>query len=102
MSQTAPIGPDDVRHVAKLARLELSEAEVERFTEQLRSVLDHAADVAALDVHELAPTAHPFGLRNVLRDDVVQPSLDRDEVLSPAPEVVDHRFGVPRIIGEAP
>ena len=102
MSQHSPIGPDDVRHVAKLARLELSDDEVERFTSQLRSVLDHANDVAALDVHELAPTAHPFGLRNVLRQDVVSPSLDRDEVLSQAPEVVDHRFGVPRIVGEAP
>jgi aspartyl-tRNA(Asn)/glutamyl-tRNA(Gln) amidotransferase subunit C len=102
MSQTRPIGADDVRHVAKLARLELSEDEVERFTGQLRSVLEHAADVASLDVHELAPTAHPFGLSNVLREDVVRPSLDRDEVLAEAPEVVDHRFGVPRIIGEAP
>ena len=97
-----PLTRDDVVHVARLARLDLSEDEVETFTAQLRTVLDHAADVAALDVHELAPTAHPFGLRNVLRDDVVQPSLDRDEVLSQAPEVVDHRFGVPRIIGEAP
>ena len=63
MPEPHPISADDVRHVAKLARLSLSEDEVERFTEQLRRVLDHAADVAALDVHELAPTAHPFGLR---------------------------------------
>lgn len=88
--------------MANLARLELTEAEVTRFTEQLASILGHAADVAALDVHELAPTAHPFGLTNVLRVDELRPSTDREEVLSQAPKVVDNRFGVPRIVGEAP
>ena len=102
MSSTAPIGPDDVIKVANLARLELTEAEVAKFTEQLRSVLEHANDVAALDVHDLAPTAHPFGLVNVLRDDRIVASTDRNEVLAQAPKVVDNRFSVPRIVGEAP
>ena len=102
MSSTAPIGPDDVIKVANLARLELTEAEVAKFTEQLRSVLEHANDVAALDVHDLAPTAHPFGLVNVLRDDRIVASTDRTEVLAQAPKVVDNRFSVPRIVGEAP
>jgi aspartyl-tRNA(Asn)/glutamyl-tRNA(Gln) amidotransferase subunit C len=102
MSGRAPISADDVRHVAGLARLELSEDEVTRFTGQLASILGHAADVAALDVHSLAPTAHPFGLTNVLRSDEVRASLDRDEVLAQAPKVADHRFSVPQIVGEAP
>ncbi len=91
----------DVERVAELARLVLSEEELDRFTEQLASVLDYAAEVAALDLHGLAPTAHPLPLRNVLRADEPQPSLDRDEVLAQAPEVEAHRFRVPRI-GDPP
>ncbi len=93
---------EDVVHVAGLARLELSEDEVELFTAQLRTVLDHAADVAALDLTHLAPSSHPIALENVLRADDPRPSLDRDEVLACAPSVEDHRFRVPRIGGEAP
>jgi aspartyl-tRNA(Asn)/glutamyl-tRNA(Gln) amidotransferase subunit C len=93
---------DDVIHVADLARLELSEAEVDLFTAQLRTVLDHAADVAALDLSHLPPTAHPLPVENVLRPDEPRPSLDRAEVLAAAPSVEDHRFRVPRIGGEAP
>jgi aspartyl-tRNA(Asn)/glutamyl-tRNA(Gln) amidotransferase subunit C len=93
---------DDVIHVANLARLKLSEAEVDLFTAQLRTVLDHAADVAALDLSHLPPTAHPLPVENVLRPDEPRPSLDRAEVLAAAPSVEDHRFRVPRIGGEAP
>jgi aspartyl-tRNA(Asn)/glutamyl-tRNA(Gln) amidotransferase subunit C len=93
---------DDVVHVARLARLELSEVEVSLFTAQLRTVLDHAADVAALDLAHLEPSSHPIPIENVLRPDEVQPCLDRDEVLAAAPSVEDHRFRVPRIGGEAP
>jgi aspartyl-tRNA(Asn)/glutamyl-tRNA(Gln) amidotransferase subunit C len=93
---------DDVVHVARLARLDLTDDEVELFTAQLRTVLDHAADVAALDLSHLPPSSHPIALENVLRADVPRPSLDRDEVLAAAPAVEDHRFRVPRISGEAP
>ncbi len=93
---------EDVVHVAKLARLELTEEEVDLFTAQLRTVLDHAADVAALDLSHLEPSSHPIALENVLRADVPRPSLDRDEVLAVAPSVEDHRFRVPRIGSEAP
>jgi aspartyl-tRNA(Asn)/glutamyl-tRNA(Gln) amidotransferase subunit C len=96
------ISRDDVVHVARLARLELTEEEVEEFTGQLGAVLEHAADIAALDIAEVPPTAHPLPLVNVLRDDVPVPSLDRDEVLSQAPAAEDGRFRVPRILGEAP
>jgi aspartyl-tRNA(Asn)/glutamyl-tRNA(Gln) amidotransferase subunit C len=89
-----------VLHVARLARLGLSDDELERFTGQLGDILDHAADVAALDTSGVPPTAHPLPLRNVLRDDEVITPLDRAEVLSQAPAVEDGRIRVPRIISE--
>src|SRR3954470_22400991 len=92
----------DVEHVARLARLALTDEEIERLTGDLAAVLEHAADVAALDLDGVPPTAHPLPLRNVLRADVVRPSLDRDEVLAAAPATEDGRFRVPRILGEAP
>ena len=98
----ASLSREDVIHVAGLARLELTEEEVERFTAQLRTVLDHAADVASLDLTHLEPSSHPIVLENVLRADEPRPSLDREEVLDQAPAVEDHRFRVPRIGGEPP
>ena len=92
----------DVAHVARLARLDVTEEEIALFTEQLGAVLEHAADVEALDTAGVAPTAHPLPLRNVLRADEPRPSLDRDEVLAQAPDVEDGRFRVPRILGEEP
>ncbi len=96
------ISRDDVAHVAGLARLRLSEEELDRFTEQLGAVLDHAADVAALETSGVPPTAHPLPLANVLRSDTVVPGLDREEVLAQAPAAEDGRFRVPRILGDAP
>lgn len=92
----------DVAHVARLARLELTDEELARTTSQLAAVLDHAADVEALDTSGVEPTAHPLPLRNVLRDDVPVPSLERAEVLAAAPAAEAGRFRVPRILGEAP
>jgi aspartyl-tRNA(Asn)/glutamyl-tRNA(Gln) amidotransferase subunit C len=99
---TQPISKSDVAHVARLARLALSEEELGRYTTQLAAVLAHAADIAALDIEGVPPTAHPFPLANVFRDDVPRPCLDRDEVLAQAPDVEDDRFRIPRILGEAP
>lgn len=99
---SARLTRDDVAKVADLARLNLSEAELERYTEQLGAVLDHADDVASLDLDGVPPTAHPLPLVNVLRDDVVVEGVDRDEVLSQAPSVEDRRFRVPAILGEEP
>jgi aspartyl-tRNA(Asn)/glutamyl-tRNA(Gln) amidotransferase subunit C len=93
---------DDVAHVARLARLDVTEEELDLFTGQLAAVLDHARDVEALDVGDVPPTAHPLPLKNVLRPDVVRPSLDRTEVLATAPDVEDDRFAVPPILGEEP
>ena len=97
-----PISKDDVAHVARLARLALSDDELEQYTSQLAGVLRHAADIEALDIEGVEATAHPFPLVNVLREDVPAPSLDRDEVLAQAPEVDQDRFRIPRILGEAP
>ena len=96
------ISPDEVTYVARLARLTLTADELERFTEQLGAVLEHAQDVAALDTEGVPPTAHPLPLVNVWREDEVVPGLDRDEVLAQAPAVEADRFRVPRILGEAP
>jgi aspartyl-tRNA(Asn)/glutamyl-tRNA(Gln) amidotransferase subunit C len=98
----AQITRDDVAHVARLARLRLTEAELDTFTEQLAKVLDHARDVEALDVADVPPTSHPYPLVNVLRADEARPCLDRDEALAGAPEVEDGQFRVPPILGEAP
>jgi aspartyl-tRNA(Asn)/glutamyl-tRNA(Gln) amidotransferase subunit C len=96
------ISRDEVAHVARLARLELTDDELELFTSQLAAVLDHAADVEALDVGDVPPTAHPYPLRNVTRRDEVRPGVDRDEVLAQAPAAEDGRFKVPPILGEEP
>ncbi|MGH9090891.1 MAG: Asp-tRNA(Asn)/Glu-tRNA(Gln) amidotransferase subunit GatC [Acidimicrobiales bacterium] len=98
----SPIGREDVAHVARLSRLDLTEEELDLFTGQLGQVLAHAADVASLDLAGVPPTAHPLPVRNVLRPDEPRPGVDRAEVLAAAPEVEDHRFRVPRIVGEAP
>ncbi|MCO8127395.1 Asp-tRNA(Asn)/Glu-tRNA(Gln) amidotransferase subunit GatC [Acidimicrobiia bacterium EGI L10123] len=99
---TAPISRDDVAHVARLARLTLTDEELDTFTGQLASILDHAADVEALDLDDVAPTSHPYPLENVVRPDEVRPCLDRDEVLAEAPSAEDGMFRVPPVLGEAP
>jgi aspartyl-tRNA(Asn)/glutamyl-tRNA(Gln) amidotransferase subunit C len=88
----------DVEHVARLARLALRDDEIDELTVQLGAILDHAASVSALDIHDVEPTAHPLPLVNVLRPDTPRPSLDRDEVLAEAPDAEDGRFRVPRIL----
>ncbi len=92
----------DVVHVARLARLALTEDELASLTRELGAILEHAARVSALDTAGVAPTAHPLPLVNVFRPDDPRPGLDRDEVLSQAPEAEDGRFRVPRILGEEP
>ena len=92
----------DVAHVARLARLDLNEAELERLVVDLGAVLDHAADVAALDTAGVPATAHPLPLQNVLRADQPRPGVEREEVLAMAPRAEDGRFRVPPILGEEP
>jgi aspartyl-tRNA(Asn)/glutamyl-tRNA(Gln) amidotransferase subunit C len=99
---SSPLRREDVAYVAKLARLTLSETELDLFTEQLGQVLEHANDMNALNLEHVVPTAHPFGLVNVVRADDVRPCLDHDRVMAMAPDAQDGRFAVPRILGEAP
>ena len=89
----------DVVHVAKLARLALTDDEIARTTAQLGDMLEHFADIDDLDLAAVVPMTQPYPLSNVLRDDVVQPGLDRDEVLAAAPDTFEGRFRVPPIIG---
>ena len=102
MTSVERLSRDDAVYVARLARLALSEEEIDLFTGQLADVLRHADQVASLDTAGVPPTAHPVPLVNVLRADVPRPSLDRAEVLAQAPAAEDDRFRVPRILGEAP
>jgi aspartyl-tRNA(Asn)/glutamyl-tRNA(Gln) amidotransferase subunit C len=94
----APITKAEVEHVAHLARLALSDEEVERLTHELGAILEHAADVATLELEGVPPTAHPLPLVNVVRPDEVRATLSRDEVLAAAPASEDGRFRVPRIL----
>ncbi|QXC63102.1 Asp-tRNA(Asn)/Glu-tRNA(Gln) amidotransferase subunit GatC [Aquihabitans sp. G128] len=96
------ITSDDVAHVAQLARLELDPAQVELFTGQLAAILEHAEDVEALDLADVAPTSHPYPLVNVLRPDEVGATLPNAEALAAAPQAEGGRFRVPTILGEAP
>jgi aspartyl-tRNA(Asn)/glutamyl-tRNA(Gln) amidotransferase subunit C len=90
---------DVVVKVARLARLDLTPAEIENATEKLGDMLDHFADIDALDLTDVEPMNQPLPIVNVMRDDVVQSCLDRDEVLAAAPQSEDGRFWVPPIIG---
>ena len=102
MTDSPRITRDEVVHVARLARLSLTDAEIDEFTGQLGDILEHAADIEALDVGDIEPTSHPLPMANVTRADVIRPSLDRDLLLSQAPSAEDGQFRVPPILGEEP
>ena len=93
------ITPEAVAKVAKLARLSLSDDELDQATHQLSDMLDHFADIDALDLDGVEPMTHPTPIANVMRDDVEMDCLDRDEVLAAAPAAEDGRFRVPPIVG---
>jgi aspartyl-tRNA(Asn)/glutamyl-tRNA(Gln) amidotransferase subunit C len=88
-------------HVARLARLDLSEAERDRMQAELTVILTHAERIQALDLDGIEPTSHPIPLANVMRPDVVTDCLTQDEALANAPEAEQGRFKVPRIIEDA-
>jgi aspartyl-tRNA(Asn)/glutamyl-tRNA(Gln) amidotransferase subunit C len=97
-----PISRADVEHVARLARLRLTDEELDRFQAQLAVILEEADKIRRLPTEGVPPTAHAVPMANVWRDDVVGPCLTQAEALSTAPEVEQGRFKVPRIIEEAP
>ncbi|CAB4790062.1 MAG: Asp-tRNA(Asn)/Glu-tRNA(Gln) amidotransferase subunit GatC [Actinobacteria bacterium] len=89
----------DVVKVAKLARLDLDPEAIERTTAQLAGMLEHFADIDALDLDGVQPMNQPYPLTNVFREDIILVGLDREEVLAAAPEAEDGRLRVPPILG---
>lgn len=92
------IAAKDVEHVAKLARLQLNEAEKEQFTGQLNAILKYAEKLNELDTDGVEPTSHPMPLFNVMREDDVRPSLPIESVLKNAPEEEEGQFKVPAVL----
>jgi len=92
------VTPDLVRHLANLARIELDESEVVRFTEQLGVILDSVAKISSA-IDENTPS-HPIPLSNVFREDVIEPSLSQEQALSGAPDQGQGRFRVAAILDE--
>jgi aspartyl-tRNA(Asn)/glutamyl-tRNA(Gln) amidotransferase subunit C len=91
----ARITKEEVLHVARLARLELTEEEVGRFQEQLSDILEAVSKVSELDLSEVPPTAHPLEIANAWAEDVPRPCLTLDEVFANAPDRQDDYFKVP-------
>ena len=89
------IDREQVLHVARLARLRLSDEEVERMVGELSGILDHVDRIGNLDLEGVEPTSHVVALENVLRADEPRPSLPREVALAPAPEPLDGAFRVP-------
>jgi aspartyl-tRNA(Asn)/glutamyl-tRNA(Gln) amidotransferase subunit C len=91
---------EEVARLARLARIELTEAEIDHLAPQLAVIVDAVAAVSAVAADDVPVTSHPLPLHNVSRADVVRPSLSPEEALAGAPEVEQQRFSVPRILGE--
>ena len=96
----ATLSRRDVEHVAHLARLGLTEEEVTELEGQLNHILEQFAVLSELDTETIAPTARVVELENVLRDDDVRPSLEREQALANAPERTDAHFVVPAVLGD--
>ena len=90
--------PDDVRKIALLARLELSEDDVATYAEQLDGILGHLAELQTLDTSDVPPTSHSVGGRNITRADEPRTSLNPDDVVAGAPNAEGHFFVVPQIV----
>jgi aspartyl-tRNA(Asn)/glutamyl-tRNA(Gln) amidotransferase subunit C len=93
------LADEEVRHVAKLARLAIPEAEIHRYAQQLQGILAYVAKIGEVNIEGVEPTAHAIQMRNVLRDDVVGSLLSVQEVLQNAAETDPPFFKVPKVIG---
>jgi len=91
----AGISRDEVLHVARLARLELTDEEVSKFQEQLSAIIDAISKVSELDLSDVPPTAHPLEIANTWAEDEPRPSLPLDDVFANAPDRDDDYFRVP-------
>ncbi len=94
------ISRDEVAHLAGLARLAVTEAELDTFAGQLDDILDSVAKVNEVAAEDIPPTSHAVPLTNVFREDVVRPGLSREQALASAPATEENRFRVPRILSE--
>ena len=94
------ISRDEVAHLARLARLALTEDELNSFAGQLDAILSHVSQIQAVDVTGVDPTGNPLKDVNVTRPDVIEPGLSQEAALAQAPKAVEGRFAVPRILGE--
>jgi aspartyl-tRNA(Asn)/glutamyl-tRNA(Gln) amidotransferase subunit C len=92
------ISADTVRHVAKLARLAVSEEEAARLAPQLSDIIGYADELQAVDLADVPPTSHPFALVNVLREDEPRPSLPRERALANAPDTDGEQVRVPAVL----
>lgn len=97
---SAEISRDDVAHLANLARIDLTEGELDRLAPQLSVILESVATVSAVASDDVPPMSHAVPLSNVFRDDVARPGLSSEQALAAAPSVDRQRFAVPRILGE--
>jgi len=91
---------EDVAHLGRLARLELSGEELDHFAQQLDDIIGAVARVSEVAGEDVPPTSHPLPLTNVMRSDTVRPSLSAEQALSGAPPQEQRRFKVPQILGE--
>lgn len=88
----------EVEHVAKLARLKFSDEELDKFSMQLDEILEYVNKLNELDTENVEPTAHIVPIHNVLREDEIKPSMDRDKILMNAPDKENGCFKVPKVI----
>jgi aspartyl-tRNA(Asn)/glutamyl-tRNA(Gln) amidotransferase subunit C len=100
-SLVSQISRDEVAHLAKLARLALTDTELDSFAGQLDAILTHVSQIQAVDVTGVEPTDNPLKDVNVTRADETRPSLTQQQALAAAPEAVDGRFAVPQILGDS-
>jgi aspartyl-tRNA(Asn)/glutamyl-tRNA(Gln) amidotransferase subunit C len=91
---------EEVRHLADLARIDLSDDELDHLAPQLSVILESVASISEVAAGDIPPTSHPLPLANVFREDVVVPGLTAEEALAGAPESEQQRFAVPRILGD--
>lgn len=96
----ADISREDVAHLARLARIEMSDPELDHLAQELKLILGAVARVQEVATSDVPPTSHPIPVNNVVREDIVRPSLSPVEALSGAPAQTEDRFKVPQILGE--
>ncbi|MBF4160349.1 Asp-tRNA(Asn)/Glu-tRNA(Gln) amidotransferase subunit GatC [Nocardioides acrostichi] len=101
MPEKSPeITREELAHLATLARIDLTDAELDHLAPQLSVILESVASISGVAGDDVPPTSHPVPLTNVFRDDVVEPGLTAEQALAMAPDAEQQRFAVPRILGD--